>query len=71
MEPELKRKSEELARMRAEMGELEKKERAACVLCEQLQGTVQTLTQENKSLHSKHLAEVGQCDGGVACLGGL
>lgn len=57
-EAALERVSREAEQLKSEV---KGKERECRMRCEQLQSQVKSLTNENDSLHAKHLSEVSQC----------
>ncbi len=59
-ESALERVSREAEKLRSEVSSVEGRERECRVRCERLQSQVKSLTNENDSLHAKHLQEVSQ-----------
>ncbi len=57
-ESALAKLSKEVEQLRSEVSRVEGRERECRVRCEQLQCQVKVLTNENDSLHAKHLSEV-------------
>ena len=71
-ETALEKVSREAEQLRSEVSNVEGRERECRVRCEQLQNQVKSLTNENDSLHAKHLREVSQhlecCSAGFTCV---